>query len=154
MANYSCIFQFSKHGYEIEINLYFIDRQPWETVTDVERVKINQERLVRNYKISHAKFGTLSLMLMVAYALNVEFYLFKAFTVSIFSSSGGIAPELENRIFLYVTPAAIWIINTIATSLHLRQASRIPNAGFFAHFKHTQGQKRQKTLSQSKKLRM
>ena len=96
----------------------------------MERVKINQERLVRNYKISHAKFGTLSLMLMVAYALNVEFYLFKAFTVSIFSSSGGIAPELENRIFLYVTPAAIWIINTIATSLHLRQASRIQIAGF------------------------
>ena len=131
-----------------------MNRQPWETVTDVERVKINQERLVRNYKISHAKFGTLSLMLMVAYALNVEFYLFKAFTVSIFSSSGGIAPELENRIFLYVAPAAIWIINTIATSLHLRQASRIPNAGFFAHFKQTQGQKRQKTLSPSKKLRM
>jgi len=99
----------------------YLSRQPWETVTDVERVKINQERLVRNYKISHAKFGTLSLMLMVAYALNVEFYLFKAFTVSIFSSSGGIAPELENRKFLYVTPAAIWVINTIATSLHLRQ---------------------------------
>ena len=108
-----------------------MNRQPWETVTDVERVKINQERLVRNYKISHAKFGTLSLMLMVAYALNVEFYLFKAFTVSIFSSSGGIAPELENRKFLYVTPAAIWVINTIATSLHLRQASGIQIAGFF-----------------------
>ena len=114
--------------------LYFIDRQPWETVTDVERVKINQERLVRSYKISHAKFGTLSLMLMVAYALNVEFYLFKAFTVSIFSSSGGIAPELENRIFLYVTPAAIWVINTIATSLHLRQASRIQNCRLFCLF--------------------
>ena len=125
-----------------------MNRQPWETVTDVERVKINQERLVRNYKISHAKFGTLSLMLMVAYALNVEFYLFKAFTVSIFSSSGGIAPELENRKFLYVTPAAIWVINTIVTSLHLRQASRIQNAGFFVYFRQNQDQKRQKTHDQ------
>ena len=122
-----------------------MNRQPWETVTDVERVKINQERLVRNYKISHAKFGTLSLMLMVAYALNVEFYLFKAFTVSIFSSSGGIAPELENRKFLYVTPAAIWVINAIVTSLHLRQASRIQITSFFVYFNQNQDQKRQQT---------
>ena len=97
-------------------------RQPWETTTDVERVKINQEKLCRNYKISQAKFGTLSLMLMVAYALSVEFYLFQSFAASLFSSSGPqIAPELEDRKFLYITPCHLWLVNTLTTSWHLRQ---------------------------------
>ena len=88
----------------------------------MERVKINQERLVRNYKISQAKFGTLSLMLMVAYALSVEFYLFQSFAASLFSSkSPQIAPELEDRKFLYITPCLLWLVNTLTTSWHLRQ---------------------------------
>lgn len=106
----------------------YLSRQPWETTTDVERVKINQEKLCRNYKISQAKFGTLSLMLMVAYALNVEFYLFQSFAASLFSKTPQIAPELEDRKFLYITPCLLWLVNTVATSWHLRQMKTARNA--------------------------
>jgi len=127
----------------------YLARQPWETVSDVERVKINQEKLCRNYKISQAKFGTLSLMLMVAYALNVEFYLFQAFAASLFSTSGSqIAPDLENRKFLYITPCLIWILNTVSTSLHLRQMKTARNA---ARTWHTITPKKRQTVAPSQK---
>ena len=99
-----------------------LSKEPWSTVTDVERVKINQEKLCKNFKISQAKYGTLTAMIFVTYIFNVEFYLLP------WLGSAALMPELEDRRCLYITPCVLWLLNVAFASWHLQQMKRARDA--------------------------